>query len=93
MEEDHVFEYDANGNITRQLSTFVSPEGHGLYTAGMINGPGNPRRQAFDGAGRPWLRERELHMDGQGDLPLDLSNPAIPGGVTSRCSSTTPSTA
>ncbi len=53
----------------------------GLFTAGNINDRGNGNHYAYDGAGRLWLRTHELRVNGQGDQPLDMTNPDNADGL------------
>ena len=81
-------QYDSRDNMvsTTDARGALIADPLGLYTAGMINAPGNPKRYAFDGIGRLWLRLQELHQAGQGDGPIDVSNPAIPTGLIEQIS-------
>ena len=56
------------------------PDPLGRYTAGPINADGNATHIVHDGLGRGIQTIRELTVAGQGGNPLDLSNPANPGG-------------
>ncbi len=75
-------EYDSRDNVvaTYDARGPMMSDPLGLF-GGDINDRGNPVRTCYDGLGRPWLKLEELHVAGQGDMPLDTSNPAIPSGM------------
>ena len=73
--------YDQRGApVADPLGLYPAPESP-VGVPALINDRGNPVRYFYDGASRCWLTQKELHQNGQGALPLDLSNPNIPSGV------------
>ncbi len=79
----HRVGYDSRDNPVSSSDAQGPPSGVFAFTTASVekNLPGNTARTFYDGLGRVVKSERDLRVGGQGQNPIDTSNPSNPDGI------------